>query len=53
MDPKEKRLIQKVQRAAAALREALNADKSARECNQLGDVLSAAQRELARYRLKN
>jgi len=48
VDSKEKKLIRKVNRAAGALRKALNAHKSTAELNRLGDALAAAQRELAR-----
>ena len=50
MDSTEKRLTRKVNKAAGALRKALNAHKPVAELNRLGDALAAAQRELARYR---
>lgn len=53
MDRKEKQLTDKVDKAAAALRKALNAKKSTAECNRLGEALGRAQRELARYQLQN
>jgi hypothetical protein len=52
MDRAEKKLIRKADRAAAKLRRALNGNKSAAECNRLGEALAAAQRELARYQNK-
>ena len=51
MDRKENQRERKVNRAASALRKALNQHKSTTELNRLGDVLAAAQRELARYKL--
>jgi len=50
VDSREKKLVRKVNKAAGALRKALNAHKSTTELNRLGDALAAAQRELARYK---
>jgi hypothetical protein len=50
VDSREKKLVRKVNKAAGALRKALNAHKSVAELNRLGDALAGAQRELARYK---